>query len=158
MAAGKRRPDTPRILQETVRAAVEMAREKAGGLPLIAGGKSMGGRMTSLAQSSDPLPDVAGLAFVGFPLHAPGRVGDKRADHLSAVDVPMLFVQGTRDSLADLDHIDAVARRLKKRATLHIIDGGDHSFKVLKKLGREQSEVMGEIATAVAIWVGEVIQ
>ncbi len=157
MALGRRRPDTPRRLQETVRAAVDVARKKAGGLPLVAGGKSMGGRMTSLAASQEPLPDVTGLVFLGFPLHAPGRVGDKRADHLSDVGEPLLFIQGTRDSLADLDHITGVAKRLGRRATLHVVDGADHSFKVLKRSGREADEVMNEIVDSIASWVSKVV-
>jgi predicted alpha/beta-hydrolase family hydrolase len=155
MSNGRRRPDTPRILQETVRAAVETARRKADGLPLFAGGKSMGGRMTSLAASVEPLAGVRGIVFLGFPLHAPGRVGDKRADHLGAVDVPMLFVQGTRDSLADLDLMRGVSRKLGALATLHIIDGGDHSFKVLKRSGRLADEVMDEIVQTAAAWMME---
>ncbi len=153
MTQGRRRPDTPRVLQQTVRAAVETARKKAPRLPLFAGGKSMGGRMTSLAASQDPLPNVRGLVFLGFPLHAPGRVGSERADHLSDVGVPMLFVQGTRDSLADLDHITDVCTRLKKKTTLHVVDGGDHSFKVLKRSGRDPADVMEEIVQAIASWV-----
>jgi predicted alpha/beta-hydrolase family hydrolase len=153
MTEGRRRPDTPRILQQTVRAAVETAHEKAPGLPLIAGGKSMGGRMTSLAASQEPLPNVRGLVFLGFPLHAPGRVGSQRANHLNDVGVPMLFVEGTRDSLADLDQITGVCARLGKRAKLHVVDGGDHSFKVLKRSGRDPADVMEEIVQAVASWV-----
>jgi len=153
MQEGRRRPDTPRVLQETVRAAVEAARKKAPRLPLIAGGKSMGGRMTSLAASQEPLPNVEGIAFLGFPLHAPGRAGDERASHLEDVDVPMLFVQGTRDSLADLGRITGVCTRLGKKATLHVVDGGDHSFKVLKRSGRDPADVMQEIVQAVASWV-----
>ena len=157
MATRPRRPDTPRILQETVRSAVEAAGRKAGGLPLLAGGKSMGGRMTSLAASSEPLPGVEGLVFLGFPLHAPGRVGDKRADHLGDVGVPMLFIQGTRDSLVDLDHIKGVCKRLGKRATLHIIEDGDHSFRVLKRTGRDPDDVMADIARAVAKWADKIL-
>jgi predicted alpha/beta-hydrolase family hydrolase len=157
MAWGRRRPDTPRVLQETVRSAVETARKKARGLPLIAGGKSMGGRMTSLAASSEPLPGVAGIVFLGFPLHAPGRVGDQRANHLDDVAVPMLFVQGTRDSLADLEHITRVCKRLGKTATLHIVEGGDHSFKVLQRSGRDQSDVMEDIAQRIALWIDGIL-
>ena len=153
MTIGRRRPDTPRIMQETVRAAMETARRKAGGLPLFAGGKSMGGRMTSLAASVEPLANIQGLIFLGFPLHAPGRVADKRADHLGLVEVPMLFVQGTRDSLADVDLIKGVSKRLGRLATVHIVDGGDHSFKVQKRSGREPDEVMDEIVQTVAAWI-----
>jgi predicted alpha/beta-hydrolase family hydrolase len=157
MTAGKRRPDTPRVLQETVRTAVEAACKKASALPVLAGGKSMGGRMTSLAASTEPLPGVEGLVFLGFPLHAPGRVGDSRADHLAAVTVPMLFIQGTRDSLADLDRIKGVSKRLGKRSTLHIVDGGDHSFNVLKRSGRDPSEVMEEIVQTIALWADKIL-
>jgi predicted alpha/beta-hydrolase family hydrolase len=153
MAEGRRRPDTPRILQQTVRAAVETAHNMAPRLPLIAGGKSMGGRMTSLAVSQQTLPNIEGLVFLGFPLHASGRVGNERANHLSDVDVPMLFVQGTRDSLADLGQITGVCERLGKKATLHVVDGGDHSFKVLKRSGRDPVDVMEEVVRAVASWV-----
>lgn len=157
MAAGRRRPDPPRMLQEAVRSAVETARKEAPGLPIIAGGKSMGGRMTSLAASGEPLPGVAGLVFLGFPLHAPGRVSDKRGDHLDEVDLPMLFIQGTRDRLADLPLIKGVCERLEARATLEIVDGGDHSFKVLKRSGREQSDVMEQIARTIALWTGKIL-
>jgi predicted alpha/beta-hydrolase family hydrolase len=152
MAAGRGRPDAPAILQQTVREAVEAARKQAPGLPLIAGGKSLGGRMTSLAASSEPLPGVAGLAFLGFPLHAPGRVSEKRAEHLEAVTVPMLFIQGTRDALADLDRIQAVCARLGSQATLHVVQDGDHSFNVRKRTGRSPSEVLADIADTVASW------
>jgi predicted alpha/beta-hydrolase family hydrolase len=157
MAHGRRRPDAARRLQQTVRAAVETARAKAPRLPLIAGGKSMGGRMTSLAASQEPLPGVRGLAFLGFPLHAPGRVGNERADHLSDVDIPMLFVQGTRDSLADLDEVTGVCKRLGHKATLHVVDGGDHSFKVLKRSVRDPADVVQEVAEAMASWVDAVL-
>ena len=153
MTGGRRRSDTPRVLQQTVRAAVETAHKKAPRLPLIAGGKSMGGRMTSLAASQEPLPNVRGLVFLGFPLHAPGRVGNERANHLSDVGVPMLFVQGTRDSLADLDQIMGVCARLGKKATLHVVDGGDHSFKVLKRSGRDPADVVEEVVQTIALWV-----
>jgi predicted alpha/beta-hydrolase family hydrolase len=153
MAEGKRRPDPPRIAQAAVREAVEEARRRAPGLPVIAGGKSFGGRMTSHAQAGEALPGVEGIVFLGFPLHAPGRDGDERAAHLFEVDIPMLFIQGTRDSLANLDLMRGVCARLGKRATLHIVEGGDHSFKVRKMDGREQSEVMDEIARAISGWV-----
>lgn len=152
MADGKRRPDPPRILQATVRSAVESAGREAAKLPLIAGGKSMGGRMTSMAAASDGLRGVQGLVFLGFPLHAPGKVDNKRAEHLAHVDLPMLFIQGTRDSLADMERIEQVCDQLGSRATLHVVDGGDHSFKVLKRSGRDPSDVMDEIADAIALW------
>lgn len=157
MAARRGRPDTPVVLQQTVRDAVDTARKKAPGLPLIAGGKSMGGRMTSLAASTEPLPGVRGLAFLGFPLHAPGQVSVKRAEHLRAVDVPMLFIQGTRDSLADIGRIRAVCDELGKNATLHVVEGGDHSFNVLKRSGRTLADVMVEVADAVATWSARLV-
>lgn len=158
MSSGRRRPDTPRILQDTVRRAIEIARSKAPDLPLVAGGKSMGGRMTSLTAADGVIAGVRGLAFLGFPLHAPGRVSDKRADHLADVELPMLFIQGTRDSLADLDHMKLICERLGKRATLRIVDGGDHSFKVLKRSGRDPQSVMNEIFDALSTWVDEILK
>jgi predicted alpha/beta-hydrolase family hydrolase len=144
--AGKHRPDPPALLEDTVRAAVARAADEA--LPLFAGGKSMGGRMTSQAQSKEALPGVRGLVFLGFPLHPPGRPGVSRATHLDAVTVPMLFVQGTRDDLADLDLMRGVCSALGSRATLHIVEGGDHSFKVLKRSGRDEAAVRTEIRDA----------
>jgi len=152
MEKGGRRPDPPPILAKTVRSAVAVARREAPDLPLFAGGKSMGGRMTSTAAAAEPLPDVHGLVFFGFPLHAAGRPGSARGDHLDAVTVPMLFLQGTRDALADLDLLRPVCARLGARATLHVVDGGDHSFKVLKRSGRGADEVLDEIADTVAAW------
>jgi len=154
-AAGKTgrrgRPDSPALLTATVRAAVERAAKLAEDLPLVAGGKSMGGRMTSQAQAAEALPGVKGLMFLGFPLHAPGRDGAVRAAHLSDVKVPMLFLQGTRDTLANLELMREVTGGLGRRATLAVVDGGDHSFKVLKRSGRNAGEVMEEItSTAVA--------
>jgi len=152
MEQGKRRPDTPRVAEATVRAAVEAARAAAPGLRLIAGGKSFGGRMTSSAQAADPLPGVEGLAFLGFPLHPPGRPGTGRATHLDQVGIPMLFLQGTRDTLADLDLLRPVCEGLSPRATLRPVEGGDHSFKVLKRSGRTEAEVMEGLAGAIADW------
>jgi uncharacterized protein len=150
--AGGRRPDPPAALEATVRAAVTAAAECAPGLPLIAGGKSMGGRMTSSAQARAPLPAVLGLVFLGFPLHPPKRPGISRADHLDAVRLPMLFLQGTRDELADLDLMTGVCERLGPRAMLHVVDGADHSFAVLKRSGRSAAEVLEELATTVVDW------
>jgi len=152
MEAGGRRPDPSAVLEATVRAAVGAAAELAPGLPLVAGGKSFGGRMTSGAVARRPLPGVAGLVFLGFPLHPPKRPGQSRAEHLSEVDLPMLFLQGTRDTLAELDLITAVCRGLGPRATLHVVEGGDHSFAVLKRSGRSEAEVMEELARATAAW------
>jgi predicted alpha/beta-hydrolase family hydrolase len=153
MEAGRRGPDPARRLEETVSAAFRYARARAGGIPVVAGGKSMGGRMTSRACSRALLEGVAGLVFLGFPLHAPGKAGVERADHLRDVSVPMLFVQGTRDRLADLDLMSEVWTGLGKRASTHIVDGGDHSFDVLKRSGRSRDEVLDEIAGAVAGWL-----
>lgn len=148
--AGKRRPDPQPILLATVRSAVRRAAEE--GLPLLAGGKSMGGRMTSLAASVEPLPDVHGIAFFGFPLHAPARPGTERAEHLARVTVPLLFLQGTRDSLAKLELVEPVIESLGDAATLHIVDGADHGFHVPKRSGRTDAEALDEIADAVAVW------
>ena len=152
MEHGSRRPDPPAVAEATVRAAVEEAARVAPGLPLVAGGKSFGGRMTSSAQANAPLPGVAGLVFLGFPLHPPGRPGITRAAHLDRVAVPMLFVQGTRDEFADLALLEQVIARLGKRATLHLVEGGDHSFKVLKRTGRTEAEAMADVVDAIADW------
>jgi len=149
---GRRAPDRPAALVASVRAAVREAARAAPGLPLFAGGKSLGGRMTSTAAAAEPLPDVRGLVFLGFPLHAPGRPGTARADHLRDVALPLLFVQGTRDRLAPLDALRPVVDALGARAVLHEIDGGDHSFRVPKRSGRSESEVHDDIAAAVSEW------
>ncbi len=137
MEQRRKLPDHPPLLTATVRAAVGLASEQAPNLPLLAGGKSMGGRMTSRAAAEQPLEHVRGLAFVGFPLHPPGRPGTERADHLARVGVPMLFLQGTRDQFAQLDLLRPVCAKLGPRATLHIIDTADHSFPRAQKLGEE---------------------
>jgi len=152
MEQRSRRPDPPAVAAATVRAAVAEAARLAPGLPLVAGGKSFGGRMTSTAQAEEPLPGVRGLVFLGFPLHPPGRPDDKRAEHLARVTIPMLFLQGTRDEFADLELLRPVAKRLGDRATLHLVEGGDHSFKVPKKSGRSEGDVMGELARALVTW------
>ena len=152
MEERRRRPDPPHLAQATVRAAVAAATQAAPDLPLVAGGKSFGGRMSSQAQADAALPGVRGLVFLGFPLHAPGNVGDQRATHLQNVGIPMLFLQGTRDSLADLDLMRGVCERLGDRATLYVVDGGDHSFKVPKRSGQTADAVMGELADTVAGW------
>lgn len=157
MRSKRRRPDGPAVLERTVRAAVSAAREHARGLPLFAGGKSMGGRMTSQAAACDALPGVRGIAFLGFPLHAPGKPSSKRAAHLARVTVPMLFVQGTRDDLAEIGRMRTAASDLGKLATLHVVEGGDHSFRVLKRSGREAADVMAEIRDAVVSWMRAVI-
>ncbi len=153
MEHGKKRPDTHRVLHGTVRAAVTATRQAAPNARLVAGGKSMGGRMTSLVQASTPLVDVAGLIFLGFPLNAPNKPGNERADHLRDVAVPMLFLQGTRDSLADLTLLTQVVNALGGRATMHIVDGGDHSFKVLKRSGRTVDDVFDELTDTIQRWI-----
>lgn len=150
MEAGRKRPDRASVAQAAVRAAVEIGSELADGIPLFAGGKSFGGRMTSAAAAESPLADVSGLVFLGFPLHPAGRPGTDRAEHLRAVRAPMLFVQGTRDRLADLELLRPIVTGMGPRAALHVIEGGDHSFHVLKRSGRTAAQALDEIADAVA--------
>lgn len=152
MEAGKNRPDVPNKLVATVRRAVETAAQEAPDLKIIAGGKSLGGRMTSTAAAKDPLQSVSGIAFLGFPLHAPNRPSDDRAAHLHDVTVPMLFLQGTRDALASLELMKPLCKRLGAQATLHIVEGGDHSFKVLKRTGRTDEQAMQELADEIDRW------
>jgi predicted alpha/beta-hydrolase family hydrolase len=147
-----KRPDPPAVAHAAVRAAVAKAAEAFPRLSLIAGGKSFGGRMTSQAQASAPLPGVRGLAFVGFPLHPTGKPSIDRAEHLSKIEVPMLFLQGTRDTLAEVTLIEPVVRRLGATAKLHLVEGADHSFHVLARSGRNDREVMAEILDAFASW------
>jgi len=147
------RPDQPAVAHATVRAAVEEAARLCPGLKLIAGGKSFGGRMTSQAQSKTPLPGVKGLAFLGFPLHADKKPSTERAEHLGAIAIPMLFLQGTRDGLADLDLLRPVVAALGAKATLHEIEGGDHGFAVLKKSGRTNDEALAEVLDTLAAWI-----
>ncbi|MEY9365122.1 putative alpha/beta-hydrolase family hydrolase [Bradyrhizobium yuanmingense] len=153
MEAKKGRPDPPAIAHASVRAAVAEAGRLCPGLKLVAGGKSFGGRMTSQAQSRSPLPDVKGLAFLGFPLHAAKKPSSERAEHLAAIAIPMLFLQGTRDELADLAHLEPVIERLGRKATLHEVAGGDHSFAVLKKSGRSNDEALNEVLDTLAAWI-----
>ena len=152
MQAKKSRPDPPAVAEEAVRKAVAEAAHRHPGLPILAGGKSFGGRMTSQAQAKEPLPGVRGLVFFGFPLHPPGRPGVVRADHLSAVEIPMLFLQGTRDEFATLDLLRGVVQRLGSRATLHLIEEGNHSFKVPKRTGKTERDVLEELATTIQQW------
>ena len=149
---GSKRPDRHPALFATVSAAVAHARSLTDA-PIWAGGKSMGGRMTSLTAAQDGLPGVQGLVFVGFPLHAPGKQGDERADHLDDVDLPMLFLQGTRDTLAELSRIERVCARLGERATLQVIDGADHGFHVRKSSGRTDAQVQDELADDIDAWL-----
>ena len=150
--AGKR-PDPPAIAHAAVRAAVAEAARCCAGLPLIAGGKSFGGRMTSQAQATAPLAGVRGLAFLGFPLHPAGKPSSERAKHLSDVKIPMLFLQGTRDALAELNLLEPVVKNLGARAALHLVKEADHSFNVLVRSGRNDGEVMSEVLDAFAAWV-----
>jgi predicted alpha/beta-hydrolase family hydrolase len=147
-----RRPDPKPILFHTVYAAVEMAGKIAEGLPLLAGGKSMGGRMTSMAAAERPLQGVRGIAFIGFPLHPPGKPSTDRAGHLSHVAHPMLFLQGTRDTLADLSLLRPVCEQLGERALLHVEEGADHSFHVPKSSGSTDAEVLSRIVETVRNW------
>jgi predicted alpha/beta-hydrolase family hydrolase len=157
MEAARRRPDPPASLEATVEAAVTQAAELAPELPLVAGGKSLGGRMTSSAAASGLLARVRGLVFLGFPLHPPGRPGTHRADHLQRVDLPMLFLQGTRDGFARLDLITDVVGALGGRAELHLIDEADHSFAVLKRTGRSPEQVINELADVITGWARSLI-
>lgn len=152
MEERRRVPDKPAVLTSTLAAAVRLAQEMAPGWPLLAGGKSMGGRMTSQAAAENLLGAVKGVVFFGFPLHPPNRPGAKRAEHLAKLSVPMLFLQGTRDTLADLTLLRPVCARLGSLATLHIISEADHSFHVLKKAGKTDAEVMTELAQMTAAW------
>ena len=147
---GRRAPNRRLQLIETVRAAVEEASGHAGGLPLLAGGKSMGGRMTSLAQAEEGLPGVCGLVFFGFPLHAAGSPSQERGMHLDHVALPMLFLQGTRDRLASLELLRPLCRKLGRRTSLHVVEDADHSFHVLKRTARSEGEVLDELAREVA--------
>jgi uncharacterized protein len=149
-----RRPDPPKIAQAAVRAAVAEAVKRLPNLPLFAGGKSFGGRMTSQAQAASPLPAVRGLVFLGFPLHPAGRPSSERAEHLSAVRIPMLFLQGTRDALADLSLLEPVISGLGARGNLQIFEQADHSFHVPTKSGRSDVDVMSSLAEAIAAWIG----
>ena len=152
-----RRPDPPALCHATVRAAVDAASALLPALPLFAGGKSFGGRMTSQAQAMAPLSGVQGLAFVGFPLHPAGKPSSDRARHLAEVKVPMLFLQGTRDTLAELALLEPVVAGLGALATLHLAREADHSFHVLARSGRNDREVMTEILDAFASWIGAIV-
>lgn len=154
MEKGGKRPDPPKLAHAAVRAAVAEAARVAPDLPLFAGGRSFGGRMTSQAQADAPLPGVRGLAFVGFPLHPAGKPGDERAEHLR-VDIPMLFLSGTRDALAELDLLKSAVAKLGKRATLKLIEHADHSFHVLKSSGRTNADAEAEMLDALAGWIAE---
>jgi predicted alpha/beta-hydrolase family hydrolase len=153
MENGSRRPDPPAIAHAAVRAAVAEAARCCPGLSLIAGGKSFGGRMTSQAQAGAPLAGVRGLAFLGFPLHPAGKPSEARAKHLGDVHIPMLFVQGTRDKLAEMPLLEPVVKRLGVSASLHQVAEADHAFHVLARSGRNDREVMGEIIDTLSAWI-----
>ncbi len=157
MERGGKRPDPPKLAHATVRAAVVTAAKRLPKLPLVAGGKSFGGRMTSQAQSLAPLPGVRGLAFFGFPLHPAKQPSQERGKHLSDVNVPMLFLQGTRDALAMLDQVEPVCAALGPRATLKLFADADHSFHVPARSGRKDADVMREMLDTFAAWLDEVL-
>jgi predicted alpha/beta-hydrolase family hydrolase len=150
--AKKKRPDVARVLVTTVEAAVNRGRELAQGLPLLAGGKSMGGRMTSLAHSQSRLEGVRGLVFLGFPLHPPGKPSSERGLHLHQTAGPLLFLQGTRDAFSQKELLQPLLEDLGPRARLHWVEGGDHSFRVPKRSGRTQTEVLEELADTIVEW------
>jgi len=153
MEQQSKRPDPPKLAHATVRAAVTHAARLMPGVPLFAGGKSYGGRMTSQAQAVSPLPGVRGLAFLGFPLHPAGKPSDERAAHLFDVAIPMLLLQGTRDALADLTLLEPLLQRIGPRATLHTFRDADHSFHVPARSGRKDAEVMAELLDVLADWI-----
>jgi len=157
MEKGSKRPDPPKLAHATVRAAVAEAARLLPKLPLIAGGKSFGGRMTSQAQAAAALPGVRGLAFLGFPLHPAGRPSQERGDHLFDVQVPMLFLQGSRDQLAMLDQIEPVCKALGARATLEIFPDADHSFHVPARTGRKDKDVRVEMLDRLAAWTNDIL-
>ncbi|MEA2889113.1 MAG: uncharacterized protein QOD11_3473 [Bradyrhizobium sp.] len=154
MEKGGKRPDPPAVAHAAVRAAVEEAARRCAGLPLVAGGKSFGGRMTSQAQAIAPLPGVRGLAFLGFPLHPPGKPSTERAAHLSNVKIPMLFLQGTRDDFAEMTLLEPVVEGLADLASLHLVQEGDHSLHVPARSGRNNREVMNEVLDTLSAWIG----
>src|SRR6185369_303915 len=153
MEEGSRRPDVPKVAQATVRAAAGEALRLLPGLPVVAGGKSFGGHMTSQAQAASPLPGVQGLVFLGFPLHPAGRPSDERGAHLFDIKIPMLFLQGTRDALATTALIEALVQRLGERATLKLFHDADHSFHGPPKSGRTDAEVRTEMLDELSAWL-----
>jgi predicted alpha/beta-hydrolase family hydrolase len=157
MERGSKRPDPPPLCHATIRAAVESAASRFPGTPLIAGGRSFGGRMTSQAQALQPLPGVRGLVFLGFPLHPAGKPDTTRADHLADVELPMLFVQGTRDELATRSLLEPIVKTLRPRATVHWLEDADHSFRVPARTGRKAPEVLAEALHAVSAWVDRLL-
>jgi uncharacterized protein len=157
MEGGGKRPDTPKVAQATVRAAVAEASRLLPGLAVVAGGKSFGGRMTSQVQAASPLPGVQGLVFLGFPLHPAGRPSDERGAHLFEIKVPMLFLQGTRDALAATELIEALVQRLGHWATLKLFQDADHSFHVPARSGRKDADVRAEMLDELSAWLGAVV-
>jgi predicted alpha/beta-hydrolase family hydrolase len=157
MERGARRPDPPQLAQATVSAAVAATLRLLPGLPLIGGGKSFGGRMTSQTQAKAPLQGVCGLAFLGFPLHPAGQPSQNRAEHLLQVQIPMLFLQGTRDTLASLDQLEPLCKKLGRRATLKLLADADHSFHVPARTGRTDAQVLGDALDTLAAWLDSVI-
>lgn len=157
MERGSKRPDQPKLAHKTVRAAVAAAGRRQPDLPLIAGGKSFGGRMTSQTQAQEPLSGVVGLAFTGFPLHPANKPSQERGKHLFDVQIPMLFLQGTRDALAMPDQIEPLCKALGKRATLALFEDADHSFHVPARSGRKDAEVMAEMLDAFATWAERIV-
>src|SRR5262249_3496828 len=155
MERGSKRPDSPKLAQATVRAAVLEVSRLVPQLALFAGGKSFGGRMTSQAQAASPLPGVRGLLFLGFPLHPPGQPSSERAKHLFDVQIPLLFLQGTRDDFADLQFLEPLCKQLSTHATLKLFQDADHSFHVPARTGRKDSEVRDELLDALADWIGK---
>ena len=153
MERGSRRPDTPRVAHAAVHAAAVEAAQRLPGLPLFAGGKSFGGRMTSQAQAASPLPGVRGLVFLGFPLHPAGKPSDERAAHLFDIGIPMLFLQGSRDDLASLELLEPVVAKLGAKATLAVFADADHSFHVPARSGRKDAQVLAEVLDAFAGWL-----
>ena len=154
MERGSKRPDSPKVAQAAVREAVALAAQAVPKLPLFAGGKSFGGRMTSQAQAAEPLPGVRGLIFLGFPLHAPGKESDERGAHLFDVKVPMLFLQGTRDDFAKMELLKPLVKKLGKGATLTTFEDADHSFHVPARTGRKDAQVRAEVLDNLAAWIG----
>lgn len=148
-----KRPDSETVLLDTVRAAVAAAQKLSDGLPLFAGGKSMGGRMTSLAAAGEPLANVRGLVYFGFPLHAMGKPGAERGAHLASIDVPMLFLQGSRDGLADLKLLKPLCKQLGKQAELYVVEGGDHSFHMLKSARKSDEQALNDVVQKAAQWM-----
>ena len=153
MEQGSKRPDSPAVAHEAIRKAVAEAGTRLPGIALFAGGKSFGGRMTSQAQAMEPLPGVRGLVFVGFPLHPAGKPSIERAKHLADVTIPMLFLQGTRDALADMELVRETTTKLGSGASLHVVEGADHAFHVLARSGRNDARVLDELADTMTGWM-----